>query len=247
MANLDSTWAVEQLQAFLHASDQVAPRNSPGSGVVHLGTVQRDSDKKVAELAHVAEQILDRVLPEWRNADDRPTEARHKARWNHLRDWTARGIAALQRKEELREKLGDNAPTIDAGQLHPWIWEGAKSLWQSGHYAQAVTAAAIKLNAETQNKVGRRDVGETKLFQESFSLNAPEAGKPRLHLSEDDGSQGYKDRQTGAIQLASGLYIGLRNIASHEIADELPEHEALEQLAAFSVLARMVDRSTVER
>jgi hypothetical protein len=243
---VDSAWAIEQLTAFLHASDQIVPSHSPGDGVVFIGTVQRKDDREVAELAHVAEQILDRALPHWRTADDRPEAVRRKDRWNRLRDWAARGIAALNREEELREKLGENAPSIDASKLHPWIWEGAKSLWQSGHYGEAVMAAARKLNAETQNKLGRRDLGETKLFQEAFSTNPPDGGKRRLRLALADGSAGFKDRQAGAMQLAGGLYTGLRNIGSHEVTDELPEHEALEQLAAFSVLARMVERASVE-
>ncbi|MEU5215103.1 TIGR02391 family protein [Streptomyces sp. NPDC020807] len=37
-----------------------------------------------------------------------------------------------------------------------WVWQGARALWQSGHFREAVTAAARKVNAETQNNVGRR-------------------------------------------------------------------------------------------
>ena len=48
------------------------------------------------------------------------------------------------------------------------------------------------------------------------------------------------------MQLAGAMFTGLRNPASHEVLAELPEDEALEQLAAFSLLARMVDRAEVE-
>jgi|SRR5665213_120682 len=244
MAALDVNWAIEQLRAFLHASEQVAPANSPGSGVVYLGLVQRESDDKVSGLAHVAEQILDRVLPEWRAArNEQPSNSR--AKWGNLRDWAGRGVVALEREDELSEKLGEDAPTLEANRLHAWVWLGAKSLWRSGHYAEAVTSAARQLNAETQNKLGRRDIGESKLFQEAFSTKPPEVGKPRLRLAVDDGSPGFIDRQAGAIQLAGGLYLGIRNIGSHEVVVEPSEDEALEQLAAFSVLARMVDVSSV--
>ncbi|MFJ3633826.1 TIGR02391 family protein [Streptomyces sp. NPDC090112] len=47
--------------------------------------------------------------------------------------------------------------------MHPWAWEGARPLWQSGHLREAVTAAARKVNAETQNKLGRKDVSATRL------------------------------------------------------------------------------------
>ena len=49
--------------------------------------------------------------------------------------------------------------------------------------------------------------------------------------------------QLGKEKLASGI----RNPLSHEAENELSEHEALEYLAALSVLARWVDQSTVEK
>lgn len=244
---LDSSWAVPELEKFIHATDQVAYQNTPGSGVVALGTYQREPDSKVAELAHVTEQILDRILPEWRRADDRPNEVKRKSRWNHLRDWAGRGLGALKREEELREKLGENAPTISAASLHPWVWSGARSLWQSGHFRSAVEDAAKKVNAETQNKVGRRDVSEANLFKESFSPDAPSPGRPRLRRMSDDGSDTYKSLQRGAMALAEGIYAGIRNPFNHGDPRDVDQQVALEYLAALSVLARWVDESTVER
>lgn len=246
MSNVDSEWATGALQAFIHATDQVAYSNRPDSGVVRLGTHQRSADSEAAELAHVAEQILDRVLPEWRHTDDRPKEVRHKARWNHLRDWAGRGIAALRREQELREKLGEDAPQISAGQLHPWVWSGARSLWQSGHYRSAVEDAAKKLNAETQNKVGRRDISETDLFKQAFSLDAPANGRPRLRRRKPDDTDTYKSVQRGAWALAEGVYAGIRNPFNHEDPRDVDEQTALEYLAALSVLARWVDDAEVE-
>ena len=211
-----------------------------------LGTHQRSADSEVAELAHVAEQILDRVLPDWRNADDRPSEVRHKARWNHLRDWAGRGIAALRRERELREKLGDDAPNISAGQLHPWVWSGARSLWQSGHYRSAAEDAAKKVNAETQNKVRRRDVSETDLFKQAFSLDTAAPGKSRLRRRKPDGSETYKSVQRGAWAMAESVYAGIRNPFNHEDPKDIDEQIGLEYLAALSVLARWVDDAEVE-
>jgi hypothetical protein len=42
-------------------------------------------------------------------------------------------------------------------------------------------------------------------------------------------------------------FAAIRKPVSHDELDELPEHEALEQLASLSVLARWVDNSTVLR
>lgn len=244
MSAVDSGWAIDALQQFVWATDQVPYENR--GNVVTLGTHQRAPDAEVAELAYVAEQILDRVLPDWRNADDRPADVRHKARWNHLRDWAGRGIAALQRKQELREKLGDNAPQVSAGSLHPWVWSGAHSLWQSGHYRSAVEDAAKKVNAETQNKLGRRDVSEADLFRQAFSLDPAAPGKARLRLRAPDGSDSFKSVQRGAMAFAEGIYAGIRNPFNHDDPADIDEQTGLEYLAALSVLARWVDDAEVE-
>jgi hypothetical protein len=50
--------------------------------------------------------------------------------------------------------------------MHLWIRDSVRSLWQSRHFTEAVRAAAVKLNAETQNKLLRRDISETDLFRQ---------------------------------------------------------------------------------
>lgn len=246
MSALDVDWATKSLREFIHATDQVAYDNRPGSGVVMLGTSQRQSNAKAAELAYVAEQILDRVLPQWRTAEGKNGKAKSSARWKHLRDWAARGIAALERENELREKLGDTAPRVSAAAFHPWIWGGAASLWQSSHYREAVEGAIRKLNAETQNKLGRRDLSEIDLFNQAFSEQLPDPGKSRLHRMENDGSKTFRSVQRGARTFAEGVFGGIRNPLAHEMEQEMSEQQALEYLAALSVLARWVDGSTVE-
>lgn len=69
---------------------------------------------------HVIEQILDRVLSGWRK--ERPAKDKD-FRW--LREQASRAKAAIERQTELDEKLGDNAPEMDASNLHPWVWEAA--------------------------------------------------------------------------------------------------------------------------
>ncbi|MFE6905566.1 TIGR02391 family protein [Streptomyces erythrochromogenes] len=188
------------------------------------------------------EQILDRVLPGWRSS----VPVHKSNRWLQYREAAQRADVVLVREAKVRENLGENAPQISAAAMHPWAWDGAKALWQSGHFREAVTAAARKVNAETQNRVGRRDASETALFRSVFSKDDPKPGQPRLRLMADDGSDTFRSVHRGAMAFAEGCYAGLRNPNSHEDGlPELPEHEALEQLAAFSVLARWVDGATV--
>lgn len=191
----------------------------------------------------VVEKILDRAMPEWREKV-RSIEP-YENEWLPVREVVIRAHAALSREKELRENLGDNSPEISASKLHSWIWEGASSLWQSGHYREAVEAAIKKLNAETQNKLGRRDVSEKALFDQAFGEQDPELGKPRLHRMENDGSSTFKSVQRGARFFAEGVFAGIRNPLAHESEQDMPEQQALEYLAALSVLARWVDESMV--
>lgn len=238
---MDAAWAVAEINAFLDVTAQISP-NTPGSGVYIIGTVMRGPMTEADARAHVVEQILDRVLPQWKV--DRPERDRDY-RW--LRGQASRARSAIERRRELAAKLGDDAPEMDASKLHPWAWANGASYWRTGHYHQAVMQAAIRINAETQAKVGRMEVSETKLFNEVFSLNAPTPGAPRLRLMTDDGSDTYKNLHRGAGALAAGLYMAIRNPGVHQGKGVTDEHLALEQLAAFSVLARWVDQAQVDR
>lgn len=243
MAKLNREWAINEIDAFLRATDKVAYDNRPGSGVVVLGTHMRGSKTEASQRAHVVEQILDRVLSGWERA--RPNT---DTKYSWLRDQASRAKAALLREGELAEKLGDNAPDMDAANLHPWAWEDGKSYWNSGHYHQAVMQASIRVNFETQAKLSRMDVSETALFNEAFSLEPPKAGSPRLRLAVNDGGKTYQNLHRGARAFADGLFTAIRNPGMHmpHSSDGGEEQLALEQLAAFSLLARWVDQADVE-
>jgi hypothetical protein len=114
MTRLDKEWAIGEIDAFLYATDQIVPDMS-GSGITYFGTVQRSSETEAAQHAHVVEQILDRVIPTW-SSNHKPSSDRE---WQHLREWAARARTVLQREEELRERLRDGAPDMDASRLHP--------------------------------------------------------------------------------------------------------------------------------
>lgn len=236
-------WAIEQLDTFITMTVMTNnSRSGRGVTVISNKSSTAASDSEVTKQAQVVEKILDRVTPRWRTE----IELSSINRWTRHREASIRCREELIRKKEVAENLGENAPELSAAQLHSWIWDGAKSLWQSGHFREAVGGSVRKLNAEAQNKVGRRDLSETKLFQESFSDKPAAAGKARLRRMNPDDSDTYKSVQRGAMAFAEGIFAGIRNPLSHEVDQELTEQEALEYLAALSVLARWVDESTVE-
>lgn len=241
MSGINSEWALAQLDDFLRATELTFVPSPPNSIGFHSYKTA-EPEEEVVRRAQVIEQILDRSIPGWRGLE----VDKNRKKWAVHREAAVRARENLLRAEELRQNLGDNAPEISAANLHPWVWGGAKSLWQSGHYRSAVEDAAKKVNAETQNKVGRRDVSETKLFQEAFSLDPAQAGRPRLRRMVADGSDTYKSVQRGAMALAEGIFAGIRNPFNHEDPVDIAEHVALEYLAALSVLARWVDEAALE-
>jgi uncharacterized protein Ymh len=242
MSGINSEWATHQLSAFISATTVTYIPSPPNSiGFHSYKTAQPEPE--IVKQAQVVEQILDRVTPDWRELHVNVS----RKRWALHHEAAIRAKEALLRQEEVRANLGDDAPEISASSLHPWIWSAAASLWRSGHFHSAVEDAAKKVNAEAQNKVCRRDLSETKLFQEAFTEKPAEAGKARLRRMTPDGSDTYKSVQRGAMALAEGIFAGIRNPLSHKANQELDEQVALEYLAALSVLARWVDESSVER
>lgn len=156
-----------------------------------------------------------------------------------------RGLGILAERDEWAAKLAPNAPALPADQFHPWVWQAAQTLWDSGHYRLAVQAAATAINAHTQAKLGRRDVADDSLMQEAFSTNPPQVGKPRLRCPGDPTDPTVQSRQRGALHYALGCFFAIRNPATHE-QGEWGEQTALEYLASFSVLARWIDGWKVE-
>lgn len=234
---MNTEWAIAELDKFVDKTEVFA---SATPGVI--GSFPRGPENEIPGQAQVVEKILQRVIPQWR--EPIPMDLYHQ--WEQYREAALRARAQLQREQELVENLGGNAPELSATALLSWIWEGAKSLRQSDHYREAVGGAIREINAETQNKVGRRDVIETNLFKQTFSMDQPKADAAQLRRMKDDGSDTYKSVQRGAMALAEGVFAGIRNPLSHEVDRELSEQEALEYLAALSVLARWVDQSDVE-
>jgi uncharacterized protein (TIGR02391 family) len=201
-----------------------------------------DERKRLFEAEPTVVKILHRLDPQLLD-----TEVLGENEWQGLTvnvNQVRRGIGILADMDEWTTRLAPDAPSLLADRFHPWVWDAARTFWESAHYRAAVHAAATSINAHLQDKLGRRDLADAKLVQEAFSDKAPEAGKPRLRIPGDQTDPGVQTRQRGALQLGQGAYFAFRNPAAHETGD-LAEQDALEQLATFSVLARLIDQCQV--
>ena len=197
--------------------------------------------EEIVQSAQIVEKILDRVTPTWRRdlADDPSHE------WQPTAVAAMRALSEIENSAEVAEKLGEDAPFMKADAMHPWAWDAARSLWQSRHFGEAVRAATVKINAELQNKLSRRDVSEIALFQQAFSSDQPTVGALRLRpVGDDDGKTALSVRR-GIVALAEGCFAAIRNPASHDSVEGISEQLALEQLAVVSLLARWIDECVV--
>lgn len=162
------------------------------------------------------------------------------------RNAVQRGLGILDDRDDWATKLAPEGPILPADQLHPWVWDAARSLWETSHYRQAVQTTATALNARTQDKLGRRDLSDTKLMQAVFNPT-PRAGV--AHLVVDTAglaADTANGMQTGVMNYAAGCFQAIRNPATHEDGLDWDQQVALEYLAALSVLARWIDKATVE-
>ena len=163
----------------------------------------------------------------------------------------AETLVGVLKHWRVREQiLGPSGPLLAAEGLHRWVWHAAVDLWGGGYSKQAVNAAASAVEEQTQLKLDREDISGTKLYTEAFRLDT-KPGERRLrftHLTEltADGNltEAWKSAHQGAMNYGQGCTLGIRNMNAHG-TKELPEKEALEYLAALSVLARWVDTAQV--
>ncbi|WP_413042192.1 TIGR02391 family protein [Rothia dentocariosa] len=173
-------WAMKELSNFVEAT-KIVPHPSPNVFMsVNAGSIDK---------------ILDgAIFSDWKQEFPYPCAKK----WLGYHEVASRAKTAFERQAEIEEKLGDNSPCNAALQPHPWIWDGARSLWNSSHFREAVSAALRKLNAETQSKIGRREISETDLFKHAFPLDPAQEGKSACA----EWSPTYQSMQRGTMAFA---------------------------------------------
>jgi len=169
---------------------------------------------------------------------------------------TVRLIGILDGQDDYERIFGPVGPTLAANRLHAWVWSAAANLWDDGHYVAAVEAAVKKVELQARQKLqaSKRRSGAD-LFAQAFSLADPKPDTPRLrfqHIDRAEAQETWKSAHEGAMHLGMGCAKGIRNSLAHPTEDtseigEDEKQEALEQLAALSVLARWVDACEVDR
>jgi uncharacterized protein (TIGR02391 family) len=228
---MDRAWMRDELTSFSKLLDVGRFQAPPPPSTLDAGQAHRNDHR--IRLEPVIREILRRLDPALADFDGHDS--------NSARNAVNRGLGILTVLDEREDKLAADAPVLSADRFHPWIWQAARTLWDSAHYRHAVQAAATAINDHAQHKLGRRDIADTQLMQEAFSPLPPEPGKPRLRCPGDPDNRTTQSRQRGALQYAAGCFGAIRNPATHE-QDEWDQQTALEYLSALSVLARWIDQ-----
>jgi uncharacterized protein (TIGR02391 family) len=162
-----------------------------------------------------------------------------------IKDGIDRELSKLETIIELfKEKLGDVGETQSGKalkalgdlELHPEIERAATSLFENGHYANAVEDACKALNIFVKLRSGRDDLDGTELMQNIFSPK-----NPILKFNELQ-TESEKSEQQGMMFLFAGAMLALRNPRAHDLIIDDPE-QALEQISFISFLAKSIERT----
>lgn len=157
-----------------------------------------------------------------------------------LREW-------LNHNQDLQEALGPSGPSLATAAMHPRVWMVAAPHWDD-HPHVAVREAARAIAIFVRERVGRTD-GDSDLaiVSDAFQPDPPIPGQPRLRvpLPPSATTNTETSLQKGVQAFARGCMQAIRNVHIHDDV-EIARDEALEMLAALSLLARWTERSELE-
>lgn len=139
---------------------------------------------------------------------------------------------------EPKKESAKTQPISITLQLHPKVLEVSQSLFESGHYSQAIFEALKAVNNLVKERTGLSLDGKdlmSKAFREE---------NPIIKLNELN-TQSDKDEQEGFKFLYMGAIVGIRNPKAHETIIQTDPYKTLEYLAFASLLMRRVEESTL--
>ena len=129
---------------------------------------------------------------------------------------------------------------FDKMQFHPRVITASKSLFESGHYAQAILEAFKAVNNFVK--------GKTKLSLDGKDLMAQvfRRENPVIQLNKlKSGSDG--NEQEGFKFLFMGAMVGIRNPKAHDTVVQTDPYRTLEYLGFASLLLRRAEEGKVKR
>lgn len=167
--------------------------------------------------------------------------------WTSTREGLLRLRGMLTSQHEEQEIFGPSGPRLVARHLHPTVWNAAAELWDDGHRRAAIQAAGTAVDEALQAKLEDWSKSGADLFLQVFDVRAANDDQARLRFDGfPNDSETWRSAHEGAKFYGAGCMMRIRNLATHR-STELAEDEALEELAALSVLARWINTARIER
>lgn len=155
------------------------------------------------------------------------------------------GIAILHAVRTEIQLNSSEVPLPSPAGFHKWFADAAASLWESGHQRQAVEEAARSIEVQLRAKLGAGGGTGSQLVTSAFSSAPPKEGDPRLRFEGfEPGTESWTNAHEGAMHFGRGCMMRVRNLYAH--GHEPSDTEALEAIAALSLLARWVDEAVVQ-
>lgn len=127
---------------------------------------------------------------------------------------------------------------FDKMQFHPKVVEASKSLFETGHYAQAIFEAFKAVNNFVKTKTGLPLDGKD-LMAKVFREEAPIIRLNELKTTSE------RDEQEGFKFLFMGAMVGVRNPKAHDNIVQTDPYRTLEYLGFASLLMRRIEEGEV--
>lgn len=220
-------WAEHQLREFIALIEET--KKFRGS--------TKDAVARVKQEVPVVRQILLRLDPELAGF-----KTGGLAIWDKALDAAHAGIGAIKAATEVERRMGPSLPQTDLGALHPTVAGAARKSFSREDYSQAVSIAAEQVVQEARSRTGRTDLVGIDVWRQAFSSSPPSAGAPRLRWPGDPSDVDVRNMNEGLRDLAAGLQRTVRNTSAHHPDAGISREEAIERLAALSLLATFVER-----
>jgi uncharacterized protein (TIGR02391 family) len=182
------------------------------------------------------------------------TDPQHQDRYDRILTRRAAALLSIVNKYDMlaketglentqivkKESMQGAVRGLDEMQFHPKVIEVSKSLFETGHYSEAIFAAFKAVTNFVQKKTGSNLDGKT-LMAQVFSETSPMIRLNQLKTPSD------KDEQEGFKFLFMGAVVGIRNPKAHDNVKQVDPYRTLEYLALASLLVKRVDEGVVKR
>jgi hypothetical protein len=173
ITGVDRDWMRDRLAEFRKVCEAYSQSHPPGF------PGDRDVRARMHRLEPTARAVLRALDPDLANfnLDDLAGE------YEGIKA-ADRGLGMLADLDDVASRLRPEAPTLPADQLHPWVWDAARTFWDAGAHAVAVEQGAKSITAHTQQKTGCQ-LADDDLMSQVWSDEPPKAGRPRLRFPGD--------------------------------------------------------------